>query len=51
MGLFNDLFANDKKKSQQAAGLLSFMDQEQNNNGEYSDEELDLSKEKDGFER
>lgn len=40
MGLFDDLFGNDKKKSQQAAGLLSFMDQEQNNDSDYTDEEL-----------
>ena len=25
MGLFNDLFGNDKKKSQQAFGLFSFI--------------------------
>lgn len=42
MGLFNDLFSKDKKKSGQAAGLLSFMDQEQNDNkSEYSKDELD----------
>lgn len=42
MGLFDDLFGNDKKKSQQAFGLFSFMNEQQNkNNGEYSDEELD----------
>ena len=40
MGLFKDLFGNDKKKSQQAAGLLSFMDQEQKNDSNYTDEEL-----------
>ena len=40
MGLFDDLFGNDKKKSQQAAGLLSFMDQEQDNDSDYTDEEL-----------
>ena len=42
MGLFNDLFGNDKKKSQQAFGLFSFMDEQHNNNkSEYTDEELD----------
>ena len=45
MGLFDDLFGNDKKKSQQAFGLFSFMnDQQEDNNSEYSeysDEELD----------
>lgn len=40
MGLFDDLFGSDKKKSGQAAGLLAFMDQEQKDN-EYTDEELD----------
>lgn len=42
MGLFNDLFGDDKRKSQQAAGFLSFLDdkQEENNSG-YTDEELD----------
>ena len=42
MGLFDDLFGNDKKKSQQAFGLFSFMnEQEKKNNSEYTDEELD----------
>ena len=44
MGLFDDLFGNDKKKSQQAFGLFSFMNEQQNdnsNNSEYTDEELD----------
>ena len=48
MGLFDDLFGNDKKKSQQAFGLFSFVnDQQEDNNSEYSeyseynDEELD----------
>ena len=42
MGLFDDLFGNDKKKSQQAFGLFSFMnEQEKNSNSEYTDEELD----------
>ena len=50
MGLFDDLFGNDKKKSQQAFGLFSFMnnqqednnnEQQEDNNSEYSDEELD----------
>ena len=39
MGLFDDLFGKDKKKSQNAQGLFSFMNQEQDNN--YSDKELD----------
>lgn len=29
MGLFDDLFGNDKKKSQQAFGLFSFMNEQQ----------------------
>lgn len=43
MGLFDDLFGSDKKKSQQAFGLFSFMNEQQNNNNnsEYTDEELD----------
>ena len=42
MGLFDDLFGNDKKKSQQAFGLFSFMNDQQNdNNSKYTDEELD----------
>ena len=42
MGLFDDLFGNDKKKIQQAFGLFSFMNEQQNdNNSEYTDEELD----------
>lgn len=42
MGLFDDLFGNDKKKSQQANGLFSFMNKQQNNNNsEYTDKELD----------
>ena len=54
MGLFDDLFGSDKKKSQQAFGLFSFMNEQQNdnnseytdeqqndNNSEYTDEELD----------
>ena len=37
-----DLFGSDKKKSQQAFGLFSFMNEQQNdNNSEYTDEELD----------
>ena len=39
MGLFDDLFGKDKKKSQNAQGLFSFMNQEQDNN--YSDKDLD----------
>ena len=42
MGLFDDLFGNDKKKSQQAFGLFSFMNEQQDeNNSEYTDEEFD----------
>ena len=42
VGLFDDLFGNDKKKSQQAFGLFSFMNEQQkDNNSEYTDEELD----------
>ena len=42
MGLFDDLFGNDKKKSQQAFGLFSFMEEQQKaNNNEYTDEELE----------
>ena len=43
MGLFDDLFGNDKKKSQQAFGLFSFMNEQEKeeNNSEYTDEELD----------
>ena len=37
MGLFDDLFGTDKKKSQQAFGLFSFMNEQQNEN----DTELD----------
>ena len=46
MGLFDDLFGSDKKKSQQAFGLFSFMNDQQNdNNSEYTDEELDNNSE------
>ena len=46
MGLFDDLFGSDKKKSQQAFGLFSFMNEQQNdNNSEYTDEELDNNSE------
>ena len=31
MGLFDDLFGNDKKKSQQAFGLFSFMNEQEKN--------------------
>ena len=41
MGLFDDLFGNDKKKSQQALGLFSFMNEQQKDKNEYTDEELD----------
>ncbi|MBQ9024177.1 MAG: hypothetical protein IJ105_03030 [Bacilli bacterium] len=42
MGLFNDLFGNDKKKSQQAFGLFSFLeDQKEENESDYTEEELD----------
>ena len=43
MGLFDDLFGNDKKKSQQAFGLFSFMNEQEKeeNNSEYTDEKLD----------
>ena len=42
MGLFDDLFGNDKKNSQQAFGLFSFMNEQQDeNNSVYTDEELD----------
>ena len=41
MGLFDDLFGNDKKKSQQAFGLFSFMNEQQKDNNEYTYEELD----------
>lgn len=40
MGLFNDLFSNDKKKSQQAFGLFSFMNEQQDESN-YTDEELE----------
>ena len=32
VGLFDDLFGNDKKKSQQAFGLFSFMNEQQDEN-------------------
>lgn len=42
MGLFDDLFGNNKKKGQQAFGLFSFMEEQQNkNNSKYTDKELD----------
>ena len=42
MGLFDDLFGNDKKKSQQAFGLFSFLEEQQNkNDSKYTNEELD----------
>lgn len=42
MGLFDDMFGTDKKKSQQAFGLFSFMNEQQNeNNSDYTDEELE----------
>lgn len=41
MGLFDDLFGTDKKKSQQAFGLFSFMNEQQDNKAKYTEEELD----------
>lgn len=42
MGLFDDLFGNNKKEGQQAFGLFSFMEEQQNkNNSKYTDKELD----------
>lgn len=42
MGLFDNLFGNDKKKSQQAFGLFSFLEERQNKNESiYTNEELD----------
>ena len=42
VGLFDDMFGTDKKKSQQAFGLFSFMNEQQNeNNSDYTDEELE----------
>lgn len=42
MGLFNDLFGNDKKKSQEAFGLFSFLeDQNKENESGYTEEELE----------
>lgn len=42
MGLLNDLFGDDKKKKgQQDYGVLSYMNDEQDNNSEYTEEELD----------
>lgn len=41
MGLFDDLFGTDKKKSQQAFGLFSFMNEQQDNKAKYIEEELD----------
>lgn len=42
MGLFDDMFGTDKKKSQQAFGLFYFMNEQQNeNNSDYTDEELE----------
>ena len=42
MGLFDDLFGNNKKKGQQSFGLFSFMEEQQNkNNSKYTDKELD----------
>ena len=40
MGLFDVLFGDNKKKSNEAYGLFNFMNEEQNNN-KYSDKELD----------
>lgn len=34
MGLFDDLFGSDKKKGQQAFGLFSFMNDQQNEDRE-----------------
>ena len=42
MGLFDDLFGNDKQKSQQAFGLFTFMNEmQEENNSDYTDKELD----------
>ena len=42
MGLFDDLFGNDVEKGQQAFGLFTFMNEQQNeNNNDYTEEELD----------
>ena len=40
MGLFDDLFGDNKKKRNQVFGLFNFMNGQQNNN-KYSDKELD----------
>ena len=42
MGLFDDLFEDNKKKSNEAYGLFNFMNEQQNNNNKYSDKELDI---------
>ena len=40
MGLLDTLFSNGKKKKgQQDYGVLSYMNDEQDNNSEYTDEE------------
>ena len=41
MGLFDDLFGKDKKKSQQAYGLFSFLNQEKDKESEFSEKEMD----------
>lgn len=42
MGLFDDLFGNDKKKGQQTFGLFSFLEEQQNkNDSKYTSKELD----------
>ena len=40
MGLFDNLFGDNKKKRNQTYGLFNFMNEQQNNN-KYSDKELD----------
>lgn len=41
MSLFNDSFGNDRKKSQQAFGLFSFMNEmQEENNSNYTDKGL-----------
>ena len=42
MGLFDDLFGDNKKKRNQVFGLFNFMNEQQNNNNKYSDKELDI---------
>ena len=50
MGLFDDLFGSDKKKSQQAFGLFSFLNEMQEDDKKRKQQELEKEMENQGLE-